>query len=57
MGYFRRQEAVVLTLSQWLPPALVGASFTAVGVLKLYGLHRGIVGGESKPFAERLCGT
>jgi hypothetical protein len=44
-------------LSQWLPPALVGAFFTAVGVLKLYGLRRGGVGGRRKPIAQRLCGT
>jgi hypothetical protein len=47
----------VVALAQWLPPALVGSIFTALGVLKRYGLHRGIVGGGNKPFAERLCGT
>jgi hypothetical protein len=40
-----------------LPPALVGGFFTSIGVLKLYGLRSGIVGGARKPFAQRLCGT
>jgi hypothetical protein len=47
----------MLPLSEWLPPALVGASFTALGGLKVYGLWRGVVGGGGKPFGQRLCGT
>jgi hypothetical protein len=34
---------------EWLVPAVVGASFTSLGLLKLYGLSKGMVGG--------LCGT
>jgi hypothetical protein len=34
---------------QWLVPALVGATFTSLGLLKLYGLSKGTVGGR--------CGT
>jgi hypothetical protein len=52
--------SVLLTLADlaaWLPPALVGAMFTLVGSLKLYGLMRGVVGGAEKPFLTRLCGT
>jgi hypothetical protein len=41
----------------WFIPALLGVSFTTFGLLKFYGLRRGIVGGRGKPFTERLCGT
>jgi hypothetical protein len=44
-------------LFEWFPPALVGTIFTLVGVLKLYGLVRGIEGGQGKPIGQRLCGT
>lgn len=47
----------MLPLSEWLPPAVIGICFTALGVLKLYGLRHGVVGGRDRPFAERLCGT
>jgi hypothetical protein len=41
----------------WFPPALVGVSFTLFGLLKLYGLRRGIIGGREKPVVQRACGT
>jgi hypothetical protein len=41
----------------WFPLALVGTTFTVFGVIKLYGLRRGIVGGKDKPFSQQLCGT
>jgi hypothetical protein len=44
-------------LADWLPPALVGLTFTLIGSLKLWGLKRGIVGGADKPFTQKLCGT
>ena len=44
-------------LSDWLPPAVIGAMFTGLGVAKFYGLRRGIVGGRGAPLARRLCGT
>ena len=47
----------MLPVSDWLAPALVGTTFTALGVLKLYGLQRGVVGGHDKPLAQQLCGT
>jgi hypothetical protein len=47
----------MISLSQWLPPALVGTLFTLIGLLKLYGLWKGIVGGAEKPYTTRLCGT
>jgi hypothetical protein len=45
------------SLTAWLPPAVVGLTFTLMGSLKLYGLSRGVVGGADKPFLTRLCGT
>jgi hypothetical protein len=47
----------MLSLSDWLPPAVVGVTFTLLGSLKLYGLVRGVVGGPDKPFMVKLCGT
>ncbi len=47
----------MIFLADWLPPACVGLLFTLVGVLKLYGLSRGVVGGRDRPFVTRLCGT
>jgi hypothetical protein len=40
----------------WFPPAAVGVTFTTLGVLKVWGWRRGIVGGEGKPAACRLLG-
>jgi hypothetical protein len=47
----------MISVTDWLPPAVVGTTFTLIGGLKLYGLRKGIVGGADKPFATRLCGT
>ena len=43
--------------ADWFPLALAGVFLTAFGILKLYGLRRGIVGGRDKPFVQRACGT
>ncbi|GEM_PF-1470286 len=43
-------------LADWLPPAMIGLTFTIPAGLKLYGLKRGIVGGRDKPAVQRLCG-
>jgi hypothetical protein len=40
-----------------LPPALVGGTFTFIGLLKVYGFVRGIQGGGCKPIGQRLCGS
>jgi len=40
-----------------LIPAFIGLQFTVIGLLKLYGLWKGVVGGADKPFMTRLCGT
>jgi len=47
----------MLDFSDWLPPAVVGLTFTILGSIKLWGLKKGIVGGADKPFTQRLCGT
>jgi hypothetical protein len=40
----------------WLLPAIAGAVFTTLGLLKVYGWQKGIVGGGGKPTACRLLG-
>lgn len=47
----------MLTFSDWFPPLVVGVVFSAMGMLKLYGYRRGLVGGRDKPTFEHLCGT
>jgi hypothetical protein len=42
---------------EWFPQALVGTTFTLLGLVKVYGLARGIEGGGGKPLGRRLCGT
>jgi hypothetical protein len=42
----------VATMSDWLVLSLVGGTFTLLGVLKLYGLSRRIVGGGNKASSE-----
>jgi hypothetical protein len=45
------------TFLEWFPFAVVGATFTVFGCLKLYGVLRGIEGGRDKPTFQYLCGT
>jgi hypothetical protein len=47
----------MISIADWLPPALVGTTFTLLGSLKLYGFAKGVVGGADKPFVTKLCGT
>jgi hypothetical protein len=47
----------MIPLADWLIPAVIGATFTLIGVLKLYGLATSVVGGADKPFVTKLCGT
>jgi len=44
-------------LARWFPPLMVGCMFTVMGVLKVYGLVRGVVGGRDKSTFEYICGT
>ena len=46
-----------MSFADWFPPLLVGIIFTSLGILKLVGLRRGMVGGKDKPLADQLCGT
>jgi hypothetical protein len=45
------------TFVGWFPFAIVGATFTVLGCLKLYGVLRGIEGGRDKPTFQYICGT
>ncbi len=47
----------MLDVADWLPPAAVGTCFMFVGLCKVYGLSRGIVGGGCKSASQRLCGS
>jgi hypothetical protein len=47
----------MLTFPEWFPLVMAGVPFTFLGLLKLYGLRRGIEGGGSKPWTQQLCGT
>jgi hypothetical protein len=47
----------MISFTDWLPPTLVGTTFTLHGSLKLNGLCKGVVGGADKPFVTKLCGT
>lgn len=40
----------------WLAPAMVGVLFTTLGLLKVYGWKKGIVGGAGKAASCRLLG-
>lgn len=46
-----------MSYSDWLPPAVVGGTFTLLGLLKLFGLAAGIRGGGCQPAYQRLCGS
>jgi hypothetical protein len=47
----------VIAITDWLPPACVGATFTTVGLLKVYGRIKNIQGGACKPTSQRICGS
>jgi hypothetical protein len=44
------------SLADWLPPLAVGLTFTTLGLLKVYGFRKGIIGGGGKPASCRLLG-
>ena len=45
------------SFADWFPQAIIGLTFTALGVTKLVGVKLGMVGGAGKPWGQRLCGT
>ena len=46
----------MIPLPDWLPQALVGLTFTALGIMKIYGWRKGVIGGGGKPVMCRLQG-
>jgi len=46
----------MITLSDWVPNAVVGVTFLSLGLIKVYGWRKGIVGGGGKPASCRLMG-
>jgi hypothetical protein len=47
----------MIELYDWLPLAAVGVTFSTVGLLKVYGFSKGIVGGGDRPASCRLLGS
>jgi hypothetical protein len=43
-----------LPFIDWFTPALICVIFTALGIIKIIGQKRGLVGGGGKPWKERL---
>ncbi len=48
---------LMMAFSDWGPLLICGTAFTTLGLLKVYGLTKGIVGGGGKPAKCRLLGT
>ena len=46
----------MITVSDWVAHALVGVTFWSLGLIKVYGWRKGIVGGGGKPASCRLMG-
>ncbi len=46
----------MIAFSDWFPNALVGTAFVSLGLLKIYGWRKGIVGGGGQPVSCRLLG-
>jgi hypothetical protein len=53
--HYRVSERVNVVFD-WLAPAIAGVTFTTLGLLKVFGWTRGIVGGGGKPASCRLFG-
>jgi hypothetical protein len=47
----------MVPFTDWFPLSMVGAAFTTLGLLKVYGFTRGIVGGAGKSTTCRLLGS
>jgi hypothetical protein len=57
IGYRGNEDTAMSYFASWFPFAVVGATFTVLGFVKLYGFLAGVVGGADKSFLTRLCGT
>jgi len=44
-------------IENWLPPLIMGVTFTSLGLAKFYGLAKGIKGGGNISFTHKLCAT
>ena len=47
----------MMPFEDWFPPAMVGGTFTILGLLKVYRSRHGVVGGGGKPWKTRLLGS
>jgi hypothetical protein len=46
----------MIAFSDWFPNAFVGVTFLSLGMVKIYGWRKGIIGGGGKPASCRLMG-
>jgi hypothetical protein len=46
----------MIAFSDWFPNALAGVTFVSLGLVKIYGWRKGIIGGGGKPVSCRLMG-
>ena len=46
-----------MQFEDWFPLLMVGATFTTLGLSKVYGFRRGIVGGGGRPWKTRVLGS
>ena len=47
----------MIAFDDWFPLLMIGGTFTTLGLLKVYGFKRNIIGGGGKPFSCRLLGA
>ncbi len=47
---------IIIPFADWFPLLTIGIAFTSIGLLKVYGFRRNIVGGGDKPYSCRLLG-
>lgn len=47
----------MIAFADWFPLLMIGGFFLTFGLLKVYGLAHGIVGGGGKPLSCRLRGA
>lgn len=46
----------MITPADWIPPLAAGVTFSTLGLCKIYGWRKGIVGGGGRPLHCRLGG-
>jgi len=50
------KQLSMIAFSDWFPNALAGVTFVSLGLVKIYGWRKGIIGGGGKPVSCRLMG-